>query len=101
MSHKQTLLGVHEQGRILKVRNVRFNARDTRKIRPASSSYVHLCSLVRSVSASSSAAVADKDTQRCTSVAGGGLTDDNFNLFEDDPIEELDIDLGDMDDFTD
>ena len=51
--------------------------------------------------ASSSAAVADKDTQRCTSVAGGGLTDDNFNLFEDDPIEELDIDLGDMDEFTD
>jgi hypothetical protein len=101
MSHKQTLLGAHEQGIILKVRNVRFNARNTRKIRPVSSSYVHLCSLVRSVAASSSAAVANKDTQRCTTVAGGGLPDDNFNLFEDDPIEELDIDLGDMDEFTD
>ena len=37
----------------------------------------------------------------CLCLAGVGLPDDNFNLFEDDPIEELDIDLGDMDEFAD
>lgn len=34
-----------------------------------------------------------------TVVTGGAQSDDNFNLFEDDPIEDLNIDLGDDDVF--